>query len=125
MPACVPFRETGTRSTGTATAPVTGGRFLVITGDQLPDGTLAVAHPSAAGARPVGVAAYDAPAGGKVGIIRGKGTVLPVTAGAALTAGQDVQVDAVGRVVPVTGGVPVAYTEDAATPGGTARVCLL
>jgi hypothetical protein len=55
-----------------------------------------------------GVAAYDAAIGTKVPVIRGAGTMLPVMSGAAVTAGQDLKVDATGRVVPwATGGARV------------------
>lgn len=45
-----------------------------------------------------------------------------VTAGAALTAGQVVQSDAQGRVVPVTTGVPVGVTGAAAATGEPVHV---
>lgn len=64
--------------------------------------------PSAGG--PVGgVVMYDsATGGGKGGVIRGAGTTLPVISGAAVDAGDEVEVDNAGKVIPFdTAGVKV------------------
>ena len=62
----------------------------------------AVGVPSAGGAVG-GVASYDAAVGTKVAIIRGAGTMLPVTSGAAVAVGDELKVDASGRVIPQGG----------------------
>lgn len=121
---CIPFKEPGGHVTGHASADVRGKRFVAISGNIQADGTLTVAE-ATGGARAVGVAAYDAKQGGKVGIIRAPRTVLPVTAGANLTYGAAVESDAQGRAVASASGVVLGYVETAATSGQDARVCLI
>jgi len=58
----------------------------------------------AAGGEVGGVVMWDVAAGAKAGVLRGAGTILPLTSGAAVTAGNEVQVDAAGKVVPFTTG---------------------
>lgn len=121
---CIPFKEPGVRVTGQASADLAGKRFLAITGNIQADGTITVAQ-ATAGARSVGVSAYDAKSGKKVGIIRAAGMVVPVTAAANLTAGAAVESDAQGRAVAAASGVALGYVETAATSGQDARVCLI
>lgn len=108
MPAneCIPFKEPGSRVTATTTAAVTGKHAVAISGDLQDDGTYSVALPTAGG-RIFGIAAYDAPEGGRVPVIRTPGIILPVTAAAAVTAGSQVEVDATGAVVPLTTGAAI------------------
>lgn len=120
---CIPFKEPGADVTGQASANVTGKRFLGITGNMQADGSLTVAH-ATAGTRAIGVAKYDAASGAKVGIIRGRGMVVPVTAGANITAGARVEVGTNGQAIPLASGVAVGYAETAATSGQDARICL-
>jgi hypothetical protein len=47
-----------------------------------------------------GVINWDVPSAGKAVLIRGGGTMLPVTSGAAVNAGQELMVDGSGRVIP-------------------------
>lgn len=124
MAECIPFKQPGADVTAQATAAVTGKRFVGISGDILPDGSLRVAH-AAAASRAIGVAKYDAASGAKVGVYRGARMVVPVTAGANITAGQAVEVGANGQAVPLAAGVAVGYAETAATSGQDARICLL
>lgn len=120
---CIPYKEPGANVTGQATAAVTGKRFLAISGDLTDDGSLRVA-PAAAAARAVGVAAYDAAVGAKVGVIRGSKMVVPVTAAGAIAAGAEVEVGAAGQAVTHAAGVALGYVETAATTGQDARVVL-
>jgi predicted RecA/RadA family phage recombinase len=120
---CLPFKEPGSRLTATATAAVTGKRFVAISGDRQDDGTYSVAPPDAGG-RVYGVAEYDAPAGGKVGIIKWPGIELPVESAGAIDAGAEVQVDGAGRVVTLAGGTPVGFTTTSNADGDDARVVL-
>lgn len=108
MPAneCIPFKEPGGHVTGTPTAAVTGKRCVVISGDRNADGTYSVA-PAGAGVKAFGVAQQDAGVGVRVTIIRSPGIIIPVTSGAAIAAGQGVEVDATGRVIPLAAGARV------------------
>jgi hypothetical protein len=54
----------------------------------------------AAGGQTGGVAAWDVSSGSKVPVLRGVGTFLPVTSGAAVASGDLLKVDVQGRVVP-------------------------
>lgn len=105
MPAneCIPYHEPGQRLTGTPTTAVVGKRFVAISGNQQADGTWSIA-PSAAGGRALGVASYDGAVGAKVPVVAGAGYIVPVTAGAALTAGQEVEADATARAIPLAAG---------------------
>lgn len=108
MPAneCIPYKEPGERVTATTTAAVTGKRAVAISADRQADGTYSVALP-AAGGRIFGVAGWDAPSGARVGVIRDPGIILPMTSGAAIVAGAQVQVDATGAVIPLAAGVAI------------------
>jgi len=93
----VPFREPGTTRTCHATAAVTGGRFVALSGTTI-EGTPRVA-PAGAGVAVFGVAAGDAAIGEKVLVYTGPGVVMPVTCPAALAAGAVVQADATGGAI--------------------------
>lgn len=108
---CIPKYEPGQDLTGHCTANVTGRRFLRISGDKqgveaVSDDTsggniqVAQADPGQNAGRIVGVAGYDSVAGRKVKVVRGAGKVIPVEAGAAIAAFQEVETDALGRAVP-------------------------
>ena len=103
---CVPFKEDGTRVTSVAEAAVTGMRGVVISGDTAPDGLYTVS-PAGAGDAIFGIAEWDAPVGGQVGVIRKSGIIVPVTAGGSIAAGDAVQVDAQGRVITQAAGAKV------------------
>ena len=132
---CIPLREAAyTRKiTVHTTGAVVGKKFVAaiasrqsgglsgLATDPLPanDGSdYVTAGAPAAAAAVGGVAAWDAAANAKVPIISGAGTILPVTAGAAITAGQEVQVDATGAVVPYSAGIKVGRAYTAAGAGG-------
>lgn len=105
MPAneAIPYFEDGDRLTGHCTATVRGKRFVVVSGNLQTDNNIAVAE-AGAGAAAFGVAGYDGATGAKIPVITGN-QVVPVLAGAALTAGQQVQSDAAGRAIPLATGV--------------------
>lgn len=110
----VPFWDEGNTFTGHASAAVTGKRFVSISGPRV-DGNPRVAHAAQGtnGKRAVGVAAYDAPSGGKVTVYSGPGIVMPVTAAGAISAGDDVYSDANGKATATSPGA-------GARPSGTA-----
>lgn len=122
---CIPYKEPGGAVTAQASAAVIGKRFVAITGEIQADGSITVAHATAAG-RICGVSKYDAALGGKLGVIRESKIVVPVTAEAAIAAGAEVQVGADGQALTKTGtNVAVGYAEAAASgPGVDARICL-
>lgn len=120
---CIPFKSPGGEITAQASAAVTGKRFVAITGNMQADGSITVAHATAAG-RIVGVSKYDAASGAKVGVIRASKLVVPVTAGGSIAAGAEVEVGSNGQAVTKSAGVAVGYVETAATSGQDARVVL-
>ena len=136
----IPYKRPGEDVTGYAVAAITGKRCVQIAAAKVnkaeglsttgEGGTYRVALPSGAGANGgaakmvFGVAKYDQPTVGKlVGIIR-EG-IVPITASAAITAGQGVQVAADGTVVPFTTGVQIGIACDDCANGADAEVALL
>lgn len=108
-----PFYEPGGFPTCSCTTAVTGKRLVTISGnrtsgpglsDTAEGGVYRVKQVDAIGAWSLGVAKMDADAGRLVGVIASPGIVLPVTAGAALAAGDEVMADATGRVIPFVAG---------------------
>jgi hypothetical protein len=110
---CIPFYESADRLTGGCVEAVKGKRFVapiesmlsgpgmpataqVGASDPIDGGNIMVAH-CPAGARALGVSAWDEEVGGKTGVIT-EG-VVPVVAGANLAAGQVVAVGAEGKAV--------------------------
>lgn len=121
---CMPFYEPGRRITCHATAAVIGKRLVAISGNRQADGSISVAT-SAAASRAFGVATYDAAAGEKVGVIRGSGFVVPVTAAAALTANQQVEVGAAGQAAVLAAGIAVGIVVTGAAAGADAQIALI
>lgn len=95
------YAITGKRFVGPLTTYQGAGPGLAA--DPLPTGDggnlLCPAQPAANG-ETAGVAQWDAASGSKVPIIRGGGTFLPVSSGAAVAAGNELMVDNQGRVIP-------------------------
>lgn len=145
---CIPLYEDGDELPCVAAVAVTGKRFVQVAGDRegtiqttyapppfVPDtgldttasgGRIQVALPGGAGAQGagkscLGVAGWDAGVGVEVTVLRGK--VLPVTCAAAITAGQEVEVDANGEVIPHATGVAVGRAvATQATVGADAQI---
>jgi hypothetical protein len=118
----VPFYDDASVISCQAAAAITGKRFVAGSGNTT-DGRPRVAT-AGAGARVFGVAGGDTIANDGVTVYRGSTQAVPVTAGAALTAWQDVESDAAGRAVPLTTGVRAGtVTEDCAN-GGDAKIFL-
>jgi hypothetical protein len=114
---CRPMFKPGDTITGHATAAVVGKTFADISGDiqegpdittvNLPStwdsGNIQVAG-CAAGKRPIGVFGYSQEAGEPVPLLCAPGYILPLTAGAAIVAGEEVQVGAASKPIPVAAG---------------------
>jgi hypothetical protein len=129
MPAniCTPLFNNGDEPmTVRVTAPVVGKTFGAISADiqsgpaitttALPatwDGGNIQAATCGAGLKADGVFAYDQVTGGVVPIHRA-GNVVPITAGAAITFGQEVQSDAAGKAIPLAAGKSLGVAEASA-----------
>jgi hypothetical protein len=108
---CHPFYTDG-RISYEATAAVTGKRFLKISGSResgpglsttAEGGNYRMAQ-AVAGDKAVGVSDKDVPSGEKGVCLGQPGWVLPVTSGAAIAAGAEVQADAAGKAVTLAAG---------------------
>lgn len=105
----------GKSITCTASADVTAGRLLEVTGDR------EVAHAGAASAKVFGAAATDAKDGAPVLVLRGG--VQELTAASAIAAGDRVEAAADGKVAKSSGtGIGLALTS--AEADATAQIAL-
>jgi hypothetical protein len=98
--------------------PLTGFQSgpLALSADPLPandGGNIQCAGVPSAGGQVGGVVKYDVGAGARGGVIRGAGVMLPVSSGAAIAIGDELQVDTSGRVVPFTTGRKVGKAHSA------------
>jgi hypothetical protein len=92
-----------------ATAAVTGKRFLKPSADQSGGPGLSTDIENllkmatcGAGQKSSGVSKYDVASGSEGGVHGQPGMIVPVTAGGAITVGQEVMSDATGKAVPWT-----------------------
>jgi hypothetical protein len=78
---------------------------------------------SVSGEAVLGVCGWDLATGdvGKV-YTRGHGNVVPIIAGAAITAGNEVQTDATGAAIPLSAGKAVGYALDSAASGASCEI---
>lgn len=97
-----------------APAAVTGGRFVVVSAAPTA-GNTTVAAVAVAGAKVLGVAVQDAPAGAKVGVHASPGTIVQVQAAGAIAVGASVQASANGRAETLAAGAPAGVALEAAT----------
>lgn len=125
---CVPYFKPGDDFTGLATGAITGKRFVELDAAATawaPEGLRATAIPNVppvkqvgtSGNRPLGVAQRDHASGEKTGIFSGN-CIVPVTAGAAVAAGAQVQSDASGRAITLAAGVSAGIALNAAAALG-------
>lgn len=112
---CIPHYRPGADITAVTTAAVTGKTFVDLSA-ALTTGLPSVA-PSTAAGKTVGVAARDAASGARVSIIRGKGSIVPVTAGGTIAYGAEVEVGSAGKAVTIASGVAVGRAWSAGTSG--------
>lgn len=70
------------------------------------------------------MACYDAAINEVFPIANGPGMIVPVTAGAAITAGQEVEVGTAGQAIPLAAGKSVGLAVDSAANGADAAIRL-
>lgn len=133
--AILPLYDDADHLTGRATAAIGGGRFVVISGDLEASPILSASAPSTsggnmkiaqagAGARALGVAAYDAAADGdKIHVYTGR-QVVPMVAGANITAGVQVESDANGKPITLASGIANGIAVSTATSGNVVYIAL-
>jgi len=114
----IPLYRPGDDVTATASGAIVGKTFVDISaGVNAATGTtLTVVTATAAGAT-VGVASRDTASGAKLHVLRGKGSVVPVTAGGNITAGAEVEVGTNGRAVTLASGKARGRAWSAGTSG--------
>lgn len=129
----IAYFDPGDDLTGQATADITGGRFLKVSGpkqvgsqalasDTL-GGSILVAHADADDPV-IGVSTYDVASGSKIPVVRGH-KVFPVEAGAAMTAGERVQSDATGRAITLAAGFACGIVLNSPTAAGQTAIVAL
>ena len=103
----VPLYRPGADLPCLTTASVTGKTFVDVSATKdSTTGKIKVAT-AAAGAAALGVAKYDVThvsGGSLVSVLAGPGTIVPVTAGAAVTAGAEVEVGTGGKAITLASG---------------------
>lgn len=133
----LPLYEDADHITGAVASAgsVLGGRFVVPSGGfqsspllnaatVATDGGNVQINQAGAGARALGVAAYDAPnPGDKVTIYTGR-FVVPMVAGGSITAGQQVESDAAGKPITLATGVANGLAVSSASSGQTVYIRL-
>lgn len=116
---CIPAYRPGADLTAIVGAGgVTGKTFVNISAAlDVAAGTPLTVVTAAAAGLTFGVASRDAAAGAKVGIIRGPGIIIPVTAGGTIALGAEVEVGASGRAVTLASGKARGRAVSAGTNG--------
>lgn len=100
-----PLFRPGVDVTALTTAAVTGKTFVKVSATRDTVTGLVKVAPATAGVKPFGVASADIASGATGSILRG-GLVF-VTAGGAITAGAQVEIDSAGKAITFASGVPV------------------
>lgn len=112
---CVPLFRPGADITATAGAAITGSTCVSHSAGRSATTGLTTVTTTGAGLAIAGVAAYDAANGARVAVIRGKGVILPITAGAGITALAEVEVGTGGKVITKASGVAVGRALETGT----------
>ncbi len=115
----IPLYRPGDDLTAIAgTGGVVGKTFVNLTaGLDAAAGTPITVQTAAAAALTVGVASRDTAAGGKLHVLRGVGSIVPVTAGGTIAAGAEVEVGSNGRAVTLASGKARGRAWSAGTSG--------
>lgn len=118
----VPFYSEGKEFTcHVGAGGVIGKRFVMVSGNAVSERPVVITP--TAGAACLGVAGFDGAAGDGVTVYR-KPNVMPVKAGAALTAGQEVQTDASGQAIVLAAGKSLGIVLADAASGADAKIAL-
>lgn len=112
---CTPLFRPGADVTCLTTAAVTGKTFVDISATRDASSGLIKVAPATAAGLSFGVATYDAANGARVPVIRGKGSIVPVTAGGTIAAGAEVEVGSGGKAVTLASGKPRGRAVEAGT----------
>ncbi|MDQ1174176.1 hypothetical protein QE430_002483 [Microbacterium testaceum] len=114
----IPLYRPGNDLTATASAAIVGKTFVDVTGgvNVATGAPITVTTATAAGLT-VGVASRDTASGAKLHVLRGKGSVVPVTAGGNIAVGNEVEVGASGRAVVLASGKARGRAWSAGTSG--------
>jgi len=130
----IAYKSPGSSITAKTTAAVTGKRFVKVTGNRTGGGggglssdlanVYQVGLCTVSGEAAVGVSKYDAANGSLVGIHADPGIIVPVTAGAIIAAGAEVQTDASGQAITLAAGRPLGYCMNGAAAGADAEISL-
>jgi hypothetical protein len=133
-PECIPYYEPGDQITAHCEAAVVGKTFVAISDPRqgpaggglstTGEGQNVVVSTCAADGKPLGVAAHDAAIGKKVGVIGGPGFIVPVTADGAITAGDEVEVGANGKVKVFDAGIKAGLCLDTVADAADAMIKL-
>jgi hypothetical protein len=119
---CTPLFRPGADITCLTTGAVTGKTFVDISATRdTTEGLIKVATATAAGLS-FGVAAYDAASGARVPVVRGKGSIVPVTAGGTIAAGAEVEVGSSGKAVTIASGKARGRAVEAGTNGNDVMI---
>lgn len=121
---CIPIYRPGADLTCLTTAAVTGNTFVDVSGALVvgnpvtpTDATLIRVATVAAGAKALGVAVRDAAQATNVQVITG-GHVVPVTSGAAVVAGVEVEADSAGKAITLASGKALGKAVSTTTATG-------
>lgn len=114
----IPLYRPGADLTATAGGAIVGKTFVDISAAvNAATGTPIAVVTATAAALSVGVASRDTAPGAKLHVLRGVGSVVPVTAGGTIAAGAEVEVGASGRAVTIAAGKARGRAWSAATVG--------
>jgi hypothetical protein len=124
-----PFRKPNNEATCTATAAITGKRFVAISAAPTAIGDNPKVAPATAGLVGYGVAAGDAASGStEVLVHTGPGMEVPVTASGSITFNTEVEIVGTGanagKVQTLASGKAVGYAVSSAADGADVRIKL-
>ncbi len=114
----IPLYRPGADLTATAGGAIVGKTFVDISAAvSASAGTPATVVTATAAGLTVGVASRDTASGAKLHVLRGKGIIVPVTAGGTIAVGAEVEVGASGRAVTIASGKARGRAWSAGTTG--------